>query len=149
AKFDPAELDMLNRALLHEMSFLEAQPRLAILGITGDKAEPFWLAVRGNRNRFKDAVHWWSIVDGDLPEMPDFSEEDRIFLNEAFALLPNTPWDHQTWKVWTEAVKAATGRKGKNLFMPLRLALTGQPHGPELADLLMLIGRERTLTRQP
>src|SRR5690606_18643694 len=57
AKFDPAELDMLNRALLHEMSFLEAQPRLAILGITGDKAEPFWLAVRGNLNRFKDAVH--------------------------------------------------------------------------------------------
>ncbi|HBQ32717.1 MAG TPA: glutamate--tRNA ligase, partial [Ochrobactrum anthropi] len=58
-------------------------------------------------------------------------------------------WDHQTWKVWTEAVKAATGRKGKNLFMPLRLALTGQAHGPELADLLVLIGPERTLTRRP
>ncbi|WP_043061857.1 glutamate--tRNA ligase [Brucella anthropi] len=149
AKFDPAELDTLNRALLHEIPFSEAQPRLAAMGICGEKAEPFWQAVRGNLDRFKDAVHWWSIVDGDLPETPDLSEEDRVFLEEAFALLPPTPWDHQTWKVWTEAVKAATGRKGKNLFMPLRLALTGQAHGPELADLLVLIGPERTLTRRP
>lgn len=149
AKFDPAELDTLNRALLHEMPFSEARPRLAALGISGDKAEPFWLAVRGNLDRFKDAAHWWSIVDGELPETPEFSEEDRAFLREAFTLLPPAPWDHQTWKIWADSVKAATGRKGKNLFMPLRLALTGQAHGPELADLLVLIGPERTLSRQP
>ncbi|KAB2721423.1 glutamate--tRNA ligase [Brucella intermedia] len=149
AKFDPAELDTLNRALLHEMPFSEAKPRLAALGISGDKAEPFWLAVRGNLDRFKDAAHWWSIVDGELPETPDFSEEERAFLREAFTLLPPAPWDHQTWKIWAEAVKAATGRKGKSLFMPLRLALTGQAHGPELADLLVLIGPERTLSRRP
>ncbi len=88
AKFDPAELDTLNRSLLHEMSYSDAQSRLAALGISGDKAEPFWLAVRGNLDRFKDVTHWWSIVDGDLQEMPDFSEEDRAFLKEAFALLP-------------------------------------------------------------
>jgi len=149
AKFDPAELDTLNRVLLHEMPFSEAEPRLAALGISGDKAEPFWLAVRGNLNRFKDSAHWWSIVDGELPETPAFSDEDRVFLREAFSLLPPAPWDHQTWKIWTEAVKAATGRKGKNLFMPMRLALTGQAHGPELADLLVLIGLERTLSRRP
>lgn len=149
AKFDPAELDTLNRALLHEMPFSEAQPRLAALGISGEKAEPFWLVVRGNLERFKEAAHWWSIVDGDLPETPVFSEEDRAFLREAFTLLPSAPWDHQTWKNWTESVKATTGRKGKNLFMPLRLALTGQAHGPELADLLVLIGPEKTRTRQP
>ena len=149
AKFDPAELDTLNRVLLHEMPFPEAEPRLAALGISGDKAEPFWLAVRGNLNRFKDSAHWWSIVDGELPETPAFSDEDRVFLREAFSLLPPAPWDHQTWKIWTEAVKAATGRKGKNLFMPMRLALTGQAHGPELADLLVLIGLERTLSRRP
>ncbi len=149
AKFDPAELDTLNRALLHEMPFSEAKPRLAALGISGDKAEPFWLAVRGNLDRFKDAAHWWSIVDGELPETPEFSEEDRAFLREAFTLLPLAPWDHQTWKIWADSVKAATGRKGKNLFMPLRLALTGQAHGPELADLLVLIGPERTLSRRP
>ncbi|EEQ95814.1 glutamate--tRNA ligase [Brucella sp. ZJ1_1] len=149
AKFDPAELDTLNRALLHEMPFSDAKPRLAALGISGDKAEPFWLAVRGNLDRFKDAAHWWSIVDGELPETPDFSEEDRVFLREAFTLLPPAPWDHQTWKIWADSVKGATGRKGKNLFMPLRLALTGQAHGPELADLLVLIGPERTLSRRP
>jgi len=149
AKFDPAELDTLNRVLLHEMPFSEAEPRLASLGISGDKAEPFWLAVRGNLDRFKDSAHWWSIVDGELPEPPAFSDEDRAFLREAFSLLPPAPWDHQTWKIWTEAVKAATGRKGKNLFMPMRLALTGQAHGPELADLLVLIGLERTLSRRP
>ncbi|MGN6447579.1 MAG: glutamate--tRNA ligase [Brucella intermedia] len=149
AKFDPAELDTLNRALLHEMPFSEAKLRLAALGISGDKAEPFWLAVRGNLDRFKDAAHWWSIVDGELPETPEFSEEDRAFLREAFTLLPPAPWDHQTWKIWADSVKAATGRKGKNLFMPLRLALTGQAHGPELADLLVLIGPERTLSRRP
>nr|AGH13871.1 glutamyl-tRNA synthetase [uncultured bacterium PGSL07] len=149
AKFDPAELDTLNRALLHEMPFSEAKSRLAALGISGDKAEPFWLAVRGNLDRFKDAAHWWSIVDGELPETPDFSEEDCAFLREAFTLLPPAPWDHQTWKIWADSVKGATGRKGKNLFMPLRLALTGQAHGPELADLLVLIGPERTLSRRP
>ncbi|WP_176074041.1 glutamate--tRNA ligase [Brucella intermedia] len=149
AKFDPAELDTLNRALLHEMPFSEAKLRLAASGISGDKAEPFWLAVRGNLDRFKDVAHWWAIVDGELPETPDFSEEDRAFLREAFTLLPPAPWDHQTWKIWADSVKAATGRKGKNLFMPLRLALTGQAHGPELADLLVLIGPERTLSRRP
>lgn len=149
AKFDPAELDTLNRSLLHEMSYSDAQSRLAALGISGDKAEPFWLAVRGNLDRFKDVEHWWRIVTGDLLAVPELTAEDRAFLKEAFALLPPAPWDRQTWKIWTEAVKAATGRKGKNLFMPLRLALTGQPHGPELADLLMLIGRERILTRRP
>ena len=149
AKFDPAELDTLNRALLHEMPFSEAKLRLAASGISGGKAEPFWLAVRGNLDRFKDVAHWWAIVDGELPETPDFSEEDRAFLGEAFTLLPPAPWDHQTWKIWADSVKAATGRKGKNLFMPLRLALTGQAHGPELADLLVLIGPERTLSRRP
>ncbi len=149
AKFDPAELDTLNRALLHEMPFSEAKLRLAASGISGDKAEPFWLAVRGNLDRFKDVAHWWAIVDGELPETPDFSEEDCAFLREAFTLLPPAPWDHQTWKIWADSVKAATGRKGKNLFMPLRLALTGQAHGPELADLLVLLGPERTLSRRP
>lgn len=149
AKFDPAELDTLNRALLHEMPYSEAQPRLTTLGISGDKAEAFWLAVRGNLDRFKDVEHWWAIVDGDLPNVPELTSEDHDFLKEAFALLPPAPWDHQTWRRWTEVVKAATGRKGKSLFMPLRLALTGQAHGPELADLLVLIGPERTLTRRP
>ncbi len=85
--------------------------------------------MRGNLDRFKDVVHWWTIVTGDLPTPLEPSEEDREFLKQAFALLPPVPWDRQTWKVWTDAVKAETGRKGKNLFMPLRLALTGRRMG--------------------
>ncbi|MCL7998192.1 glutamate--tRNA ligase [Brucella sp. 21LCYQ03] len=147
AKFDPAELDTLNRALLHEMPFDKAKDRLEALSISGEKAEHFWLTVRGNLERFNDAAHWWQIITGNLPEKPELSEEDQAFVKEAFTLLPAEPWDKQTWKVWTDAVKAATGRKGKTLFMPLRLALTGQLHGPELADLLVLIGHERTKSR--
>lgn len=147
AKFDPSELDTLNRALLHEMSFDKARERLAALGIAGEQAEPFWQAVRSNLDRLNDAAHWWQVVTGDLPERPELSDEDRAFVRDAFALLPSEPWDHSTWKTWTDAVKAATGRKGKGLFMPLRLAITGQAHGPELADLLVLIGPGRTKNR--
>jgi glutamyl-tRNA synthetase len=149
AKFDPAELDTLNRALLHEMSFADAKPRLTAFGIEGEKAEPFWLAVRGNLDRFGDVQHWWQIVTGDLPEAPELSDEDREFARTAFTLLPAGPWDQQTWKMWTDAVKSETGRKGKGLFMPLRLVLTGQAHGPELADLLVLMGPEMAQSRQP
>lgn len=149
AKFDPAELDTLNRSLLHEMSFADAKPRLEALGIEGDKAEPFWLAVRGNLDRFGDVQHWWQIVSGDLAEAPELSDEDREFVRVAFNSLPAAPWNHLTWKAWTDAVKSETGRKGKGLFMPLRLALTGQPHGPELADLLVLIGPDKVQSRKP
>jgi glutamyl-tRNA synthetase len=106
------------------------------------------MTVRGNLDRFNDAAHWWKIITGNLPEKPELSEEDQAFVKEAFTLLPAEPWDKQTWKLWTDAVKAATGRKGKTLFMPLRLALTGQLHGPELADLLVLIGLQGTKNRQ-
>jgi glutamyl/glutaminyl-tRNA synthetase len=74
-------------------------------------------------------------------------QADAPVIAEARALLPAEPWDTTTWKAWTDAVKTATGRKGKPLFMPLRLALTGLDHGPELAQLLPLIGRERALER--
>ena len=149
AKFDPADLDALNRDLLHHMPFDKAAPRLTALGISGDKAEPFWMVVRGNLDRFNDVKQWWTVIEEGLPEQPELSDEDREFVRQAFTLLPPAPWDGQTWKIWTEAVKNATGRKGKTLFMPLRMALTGQPHGPELAEMLVLIGPEQVAARRP
>lgn len=149
AKFDPAELAALNRALVHAMPFADAAGRLAALGIDGDKAEPFWLAVRGNLDRVADAAAWWRIVRDGPQEKPEFSPEDAAFLDAAFADLPSEPWDRETWKLWTGRLKEATGRKGRALFMPLRLALTGREQGPELADLLPLLGREGTLARRP
>jgi len=141
AKFDEHELDQLNARLIHEMPYETARPRLAALGADGGEA--FWLAVRGNLGKVVDAAEWWTVVQG--PIVPLIS--DRAFTESARNLLPPEPWDGTTWKTWTEAVKTATGVKGKALFMPLRMALTGLDHGPELGALLPLIGPERAKAR--
>lgn len=149
SKFDPADLLVLNRTLLHGMDFAAVAERLAALGISGVRAEPFWLAVRGNLDRLADGVGWWRIVTEGPAEEPDLSDEDRAFLRAAFDLLPPAPWNGATFKAWMDQVKAASGRKGKALFMPVRLVLTGLPSGPELADLLPLLGPEGTQARRP
>ncbi|HEY8566452.1 MAG TPA: glutamate--tRNA ligase [Beijerinckiaceae bacterium] len=143
AKFDEAELEQLNARLVHELPFAEVHDRLLGFGLGDGVAETFWNAVRGNLTRVADAADWWSVVQG--PVKPRIDDAD--FAAAAAECLPPEPWDGTTWKVWTEAVKARTGAKGKALFMPLRLALTGRDHGPELAGLLPLIGRERAEAR--
>lgn len=141
AKFDEHELDNLNARLVHEMPYEAVKPRLAALD--ADLGEAFWLAVRGNLVKLRDVAEWARVVRG--PVTPVI--EDRAFIERAAVLLPATPWDGATWKAWTETVKAETGVKGKALFMPLRLALTGLDHGPELGALLPLIGPERARAR--
>lgn len=141
-RFDPAELDHLNARLLHALPFEEAAPRLAALGIEG-AAPAFWEAVRGNLARLDEAAEWWRVCATPLAPVI----EDADFLAQASALLPPEPWNDTTWARWTVAVKDATGRKGKALFHPLRLALTAREHGPELKLLLPLIGRERAAAR--
>jgi glutamyl-tRNA synthetase len=139
ARFDENELRGLNARLLHTLPYQAVKERLAF----GDEA--FWIAVRGNLATLADAQYWQDIVSGTVK--PVIASEDRDFFAAAARLLPAAPWNNETWKAWTEALKGETGRKGKALFMPLRLALTGLDHGPELALLLPLIGRERTLER--
>ncbi|MET3790337.1 glutamate--tRNA ligase [Aquamicrobium terrae] len=149
AKFDPDDLYVLNRTLLHHMPFEDVRDRLTLLGISDERAEPFWDAVRGNLDKLADARDWWRIVNEGPMEAPEFEAEDREFLRQAFDLLPEAPWDEGVWKKWTAAARKATGRKGKELFAPLRLALTGRESGPELAELLPLIGPEGTSARRP
>lgn len=141
ARFDLDELKALNARFLHATPFDEVRARLAAMGIGGGEA--FWLAVRGNLTVLGDAAAWWTVVHGDITPVL----EDRAFLDQAAALLPGEPWDEATWGAWTGAVKAATGAKGKALFHPLRLALTGEESGPELKALLPLIGRAKALGR--
>lgn len=141
AKFDEAELQHLNASLVHQLAFDEVQGRLAVLGIAG--GEDFWLAVRTNLTKVSDALEWWRVVEG--PVTPVI--EDREFVDKAAECLPAPPWNGSIWKTWTEAVKGATGAKGKALFLPLRLALTGRDHGPELAALLPIIGPDRARRR--
>ncbi|QIG50082.1 glutamate--tRNA ligase [Nordella sp. HKS 07] len=139
ARFDDNELRGLNARLLHMLPYASVKSRLE----HGDEA--FWLAVRGNLTVFADVNHWRAIVAGEVT--PQIAPEDRDFIKVAASLLPSAPWTGDTWKNWTETVKSATGRKGKALFMPLRLALTGLDHGPELALLLPLIGRDKAAMR--
>lgn len=153
SKFDPDEVGALSRALVHHLEFEAVEQRLAAHGIEGDLARPFWDAVRGNLATVNEAVDWWAILKQGRDETSDqaqaLAEDDLEFARGAFDDLPAEPWDHGTWKIWTNAVKEKSGRKGKTLFMPLRVALTGRLSGPELADLLPLLGREETLARRP
>lgn len=149
AKFDPDELVTLNRTILHQMDFGDAQDRLGAHGVSGERSEEFWNVVRGNLDRLQDAAGWWRIVREGPHEPVTFSEDDLEFVRAAFDLLPEEPWDRTTWKTWTAAVREVAGRKGKQLFTPLRLAITGRDSGPELAELLPLIGRDAMLARKP
>lgn len=141
-KFDPDELMRLNAQVLHQASFAAVADRLAALGLDGVD-EAFWLAVRPNLSKLADAKEWWAVTHAPVAPLV----EDAAFLATAAGLLPDGVWDETTWGVWTKAVSAATGAKGKALFLPLRRALTARDHGPELKTLLPLIGRERALAR--
>ncbi|MGN6488405.1 MAG: glutamate--tRNA ligase [Devosia sp.] len=142
ARFDPAELDSLNARILHQMPYEQAKPRLEALGLD---SEPLWLALRGNLGSFDEVADLATIVTG--PMMPVVADEDRDYVATARDLLPAEPFDDTTWALWTSALKERTGRKGRALFHPLRLALTGREQGPELRALLPLLGRKVCLDR--
>ncbi len=142
ARCDPAELDGLNARILHAMPYEVARPRLAAQGLAG---EALWLALRDNLRRFDDISELARLVHG--PVEPEIAPEDREFMALAARTLPPEPWDQDTWATWTNELKRASGRKGKSLYMPLRLALTGRHDGPELRSLLPLVGRKACLDR--
>jgi len=144
ARFDTAELDALNARILHGLPYEGARARLSALGLEG---EAMWTLLRDNLRKFDDIAEWAKLLTG--PVEPVIAEEDREFLALAKSLLPPEPWDETTWAQWTDALKSATGRKGRALFLPLRLALTGRPDGPELRSLLPLAGRKACLARLP
>lgn len=138
ALFDEAELILLNTKIIHHMPFDAVAARLPA-GMTAAD----WESLRGNVERIDAIDAWWQVVRGDIApvvEEPEFVAMARVMLAEL-------PWSDDIWSAWTSALKDATGRKGKALFMPLRLALTGQQHGPEMGPLLARMGRDRALRR--
>jgi glutamyl-tRNA synthetase len=143
ARFNPAELAALSARTLHGLSFDAVRERLKAYDIVGHKAKPFWLATRGNLSTFLDVVDWWRVVEGEIAPVV----EEVELLAVAREALPGEPWDETVWANWTKVLQAATGRKGKALFHPLRLALTGRDNGPELAALLPLIGKTKAAAR--
>jgi glutamyl-tRNA synthetase len=142
ARFDRTELESLIARLLHAMPFAAARPRLAAFGFDD---EDLWLGRRANLRRCDDVVGLARLVRG--PVAPEIAPEDRGYIAEARALLPPAPWNGETFSRWIEPLKAASGRKGRALFEPLRLALTGTTDGPDLKALLPLIGRDEALRR--
>ncbi|MFN4113352.1 MAG: glutamate--tRNA ligase [Sphingomonadaceae bacterium] len=138
ARFDDAELERLNTAIVHQLDFAAVAERLP-----AGMDEAGWHAVRPNLATVGDAAEWWRLVTGPITQ-PEFSEEDRTYLAEAVRSLV---WSDDPWHALTISLKDSTSRKGKALFLPLRQALTGMDHGPDMGELLPLIGEGEARAR--
>lgn len=140
-KFDANDLFPLTAHVLQARPYAEVAGAIAALGVPEALAPRFWEVARENITTLNDLGPWWELcLDGAEPVI---DEADRDFVAQALAMLPEGPLDEESWGAWTAEVKAATGRKGRALFMPLRLALTGQSHGPDMRRLLPLLQRIR------
>jgi glutamyl-tRNA synthetase len=139
ANYDVAELEKLNEKLMHNLPFAAVKDKI------GFADEGFWNSIRANIKNISEAKEWHDIVHGEVSA--ELSAEEKTFLKSTVALLPPAPWNETTWDAWLAAIKPTTERKGKDLFMPLRKALTGLEHGPELKKILPLIGAEKAAKR--
>ncbi|HTH29585.1 MAG TPA: glutamate--tRNA ligase, partial [Sphingobium sp.] len=142
ARFDEGELAQLNQKIVHQLPHDRVADRLP----EGMDAAG-WDAIRPNIATVAEAADWWTVVKGDIALPDTLPEEDRAYLSQAADILAGLAWQDDIWHALTNALKEASGRKGKALFLPLRRALTGRDHGPDMAALLPLIGRERALVR--
>ena len=141
ARFDDAELARVNAAVIHRLPFAHVAERLP-----EGMGEGAWEAIRPNLTTVAEAADWWRVVTGPvLP--PEFDAETRAFLDEATVAAAALDWSEDPWSALTGTLKDATGRKGKALFLPLRQALTGMDHGPDMKALLPLIGRDEAVRR--
>jgi glutamyl-tRNA synthetase len=141
ARFDEAELDRINAGVIHRLPFARVADRLP-----QGMDEATWLAIRPNLSRVAEAEDWWQVIKGPIvAPVPD--DETRAYLSAAAAIAATLDWAGDPWSALTSAIKDATGRKGKALFLPLRQALTGMDHGPDMKALLPLIGRNEAMAR--
>ena len=143
ARFDPEDVTRLNARILHETPYAAVAERLAEIGAPA-QAE-FWEAMRGNIEKFADMQNIMALING--PITPVVETDDADYIAQACAFLPDAPLDTESWSDWTGRLKDETGRKGRALFMPLRMALTGQSHGPEMQHLLYHIGYDEAVAR--
>ncbi len=136
-KFDVEDLFPMTSRYLQTLSLPDVAGEIKALGVPDDKAALFWQVTRENITTLQDLRGWWDMFSKGAEPM--IADEDKEFIDEAMAMLPEGEFDETTWSTWTTAVKEKTGRKGKTLFMPLRLALTGQAQGPEMAAVMPLL----------
>ena len=142
ARFDEDELALVNARLLHVTPYEHVKARLDDMGVSG--GEPLWNLLRSNIEKLDDMAGWATMIFAPMPGQ--IAGEDKEFCAAAASLLPETI-DENSWSALTAALKAETGRKGRGLFMPLRLALTGRPHGPDMGQILTFLGRDKAKLR--
>jgi glutamyl-tRNA synthetase len=141
AHFDPHEVELVNARLLHRLDYAAVADRLPA-GAT----EQDWLALRGNLERLSDFAAWLTVLHGDI-DPPELAYEERLLVKDAAAAADKLDWSAEPWRALTDELKRSTGTKGRSLFHPLRLALTGRHSGPEMAPLLAAMGKERAVRR--
>ncbi len=141
AHFDPHEVELLNAKLLHQLDYAEVADRLPE-GV----GEAEWLVLRGNLARLGEAADWVPVLSGEI-DPPEVVPDDKPLMEEAAQVAEAIDWSEDPWHALTDQLKSSTGRKGRALFRPLRLAITGRESGPEMAPLVKLIGRDRTVQR--
>jgi glutamyl-tRNA synthetase len=141
AHFDPHEVELVNVRLLHLLDYAAVADRLP-----AEMTEKDWLLLRGNLARLADVAEWIAVLRGEI-EPPELAHDERLLVKEAAAIAASLDWAAGPWRALADALKRATGKKGRELFHPLRLALTGRESGPEMAGLVDAMGKERTLHR--
>ena len=141
SKFDKNELSLLNSKIYQLIDFEEINEDLKKMNISITKE--FWNLIRGNIALLKNVKDWWDICFGII----DSIIENQDFLDSALEALPKDQFNEKTWSTWTQKLSQKTGKKGKELYMPLRLCLTGQNKGPEMADLILMMGRDKVIKR--
>jgi glutamyl-tRNA synthetase len=141
AHFDPHEVELVNARLLHQLDFAAVADRLP-----PDATERDWLLLRPNLQRLSDFETWLAVLHGEI-EPPELAHDERLLVKDAAAIAEELEWSAEPWKALTAELKASSGRKGRELFHPLRLALTGRDSGPEMAGLLQAMGKDRALQR--
>ncbi len=146
ARFEPKQIADFSAQMVHALESTQVADILAEIGVPTDRQEAFWMAVRKNCDAPQDAARWWAMLTADAVEAA-LDDDDKAYVRTALAGLPDGAIDGDTWGTWTGALKAETGRKGKGLFMPLRVALTGMERGPEMGPIIALLGREKVQHR--
>ena len=141
AHFDPHDVELVNARLLHHLSYAAVADRLP-----REATEADWLALRGNLERVADFAGWFAVLHGDI-DPPDLADDERSLLDDAAVVAVKLDWSAEPWRALTNELKQTSGRKGRELFHPLRLALTGRESGPEMAPLLAAMGKERAVRR--
>lgn len=141
AHFDPHEVELVNARLLHKLDFAAVADRLP-----PDATMQDWLLLRPNLARLSDFAGWLAVLHGEL-DPPELGHEERLLVKQAVAAAEDLDWSSEPWRMLTDELKRTSGKKGRELFHPLRLALTGRESGPEMAGLVVRMGKERALRR--